>query len=123
MPAWLILIVLLVGVKTTSVLKLIMRASIAPFISMRDRSTFFFFFSPLHIHLWLLSYFSKCNYPARLNYGKEIIKIFSCQQSESGQHILGGLNVGYSFFLFYILLSRPCPLLNSNVHFSGTDIS
>lgn len=79
------------------------------------------FLSPLHIHLWFLSYFSKCNYPARLNYGKEIIKIFSCQQSESGQRILGGLNVGYSFFLS-IISSFPTPaprtLLNSNKLFS-----
>lgn len=60
------------------------------------------FLSPLHIHLWFLSYFSKCNYPARLNYGKEITKIFSCQKSESGQHILGGLNVEYSFYLSII---------------------
>ena len=66
------------------------------------------FLSSLHIHLWFLSYFSKCNYPARLNYGKEIIKIFSCQQSESGQRILGGLNVGYSFFLS-IISSFPTP--------------
>lgn len=78
--------------------------SIAPLISLRDISTFFFIL--LHTHLWLLSYFSKWNYPARLNHGKEIIKILSCQQSESSQHILGGLNVGYSFTLFCLL---PCP--------------
>lgn len=79
---------------------------IAPLISVRDISTFFFIL--LHTHLWLLSHFSKCNYPARLNYGKEIIKTLSCQQSESSQHILGGLNVGYSFTLF-CLLPRPTP--------------
>lgn len=56
---------------------------------------------PLHIHLRLLSYFSKCNYPARLNYGKEIIKILSCQLNLASTFLLVwrlGIVSFYSFF-------------------------
>lgn len=117
-PSWLILIVLLVGVNTTFFLRLIMRVF---YCSLYFHERYIYIFKVHYIYICGFSYFSKCNYPARLNYGKEIIKIFSCQQSESGQHILGGLNVGYSFFLS-IISSFPTPasrtLLNSNRLFS-----
>lgn len=80
---------------------------IAPFNSVRDISALKKI--PLHIHLRLLSYFSKCNYPARLNYGKEIIKIFSCQMNLASTFFLVWLLGIVSFYSFSPLLLRPSP--------------
>lgn len=104
--SWLILIVLLAGVNAAFVSELIMRDFYCPSY-LHERYIYIFLFHYIHICGYSLSYFSKCNYPVRLNYGKEITKIFSCQQSESSQHILGGLNVGYSFTLFSFSSGPP----------------